>query len=245
MNEASDIDYTHRLRSLMQSVGVSSFKALSQAAGLSEWQIRQLRQGKAAHMRVEAIAQLSRVLQVSLSELIDLFSELTFPAAQPEGNVDVGSDTGSDPGSDTESDPGSDADQVNLLRQEYQRLQDQLDQQHQLLQQEFQRNTLHRLETLLTFWPTVAYKVREEPDLVQKNPQAIITTLLRLLLAVEQLLKDWGIEAIAVVGEEVLFDPQQHQMTQGQANPGDLVRVVNLGYRQGDKLLYRAKVSLV
>ena len=60
---------------------------------------------------------------------------------------------------------------------------------------------------------------------------------------IEQLLKDWGVESIAAVGSEVPFDPQLHQLMSRTANSGDLVRIRYTGYRQGDRLLYRAKVS--
>jgi hypothetical protein len=36
-----------------------------------------------------------------------------------------------------------------------------------------------------------------------------------------------------------------HQLLEGTAQPGDLVKVRYTGYRQGDKLLYRVKVSPV
>ncbi|EDX76427.1 hypothetical protein MC7420_4683 [Coleofasciculus chthonoplastes PCC 7420] len=61
----------------------------------------------------------------------------------------------------------------------------------------------------------------------------------------EQLLQQWGIEAIASVGDELTYDPQWHQLMSGTVQPGELVRVRYVGYRQGDKLLYRAKVSPV
>jgi len=59
------------------------------------------------------------------------------------------------------------------------------------------------------------------------------------------LLQQWGVEAIAPVGAELPYDPQQHQLLEGTAQAGDQVLVRYTGYRQGDKLLYRAKVSPV
>ncbi len=49
----------------------------------------------------------------------------------------------------------------------------------------------------------------------------------------------------AIVGTELPYDSRQHQLMGGTANPGDLVRVRYAGYKQGDRLLYRAKVSPV
>jgi molecular chaperone GrpE (heat shock protein) len=59
------------------------------------------------------------------------------------------------------------------------------------------------------------------------------------------LLKQWQVEAIAVVGETVLFDPQWHQLMESEllSEPGTPMIVRYVGYRQGKKLLYRAKVS--
>jgi molecular chaperone GrpE (heat shock protein) len=56
-------------------------------------------------------------------------------------------------------------------------------------------------------------------------------------------LQEWGVEAIASVGSELPYDPQWHQLMEGIAQPGDLVKVRYTGYRIGEKLLYRAKVS--
>jgi molecular chaperone GrpE (heat shock protein) len=53
----------------------------------------------------------------------------------------------------------------------------------------------------------------------------------------------WGLEAIASVGAEVAYNPKLHQLMEGSAEVGAMVRVRFTGYRQGEKLLYRAKVS--
>jgi len=58
-------------------------------------------------------------------------------------------------------------------------------------------------------------------------------------------LEHWGVESIAPVGAQIPYNPQQHQLMEGTAEPGEPVKVRYTGYRQGDKLLYRAKVSLV
>jgi molecular chaperone GrpE (heat shock protein) len=127
---------------------------------------------------------------------------------------------------------------VGELRREYDRLQAQLLQQRQELWQEFQQSSVQVLESLLLQLPTAAYAA-------QQNPQAPAVKLLPLLRPIEALLQHWGIEAIAAVGSEVPYDPQQHQLMEGTAAVGDRVRVRYTGYRQGDKLLYRAKVSPV
>ncbi len=67
-------DFTHLLQDLMQQVGISSFKALSRASGVSERQILRLRQGKVEQMRVDILLKLSQVLHIKLSELVSTFS---------------------------------------------------------------------------------------------------------------------------------------------------------------------------
>ena len=206
---------THPLRPLMQAVGFSTYKALSQAAGVSEKQIRRLRQGTIAPTRVETLLKLSQALQISLTELV---------AVLQGGNRHP-----SAPSSDTSR-------QLEDLRREYDRLQEKLVQQQTELRQEFQQSSLHILEPLLLQLPTAAYAA-------QQNPQAPAVKLLPLLKPIDRLVQEWGIEAIAQVGSEIPYDPQQHQLMDGQAEVGDPVRVRYTGYRWGDRLLYRAKVS--
>jgi molecular chaperone GrpE (heat shock protein) len=88
------------------------------------------------------------------------------------------------------------------------------------------------------FFPTAAHKVRA-------NPQLEAIKILPLVeKPLEKLLFIWGIQAIASVGAEVAYDPQYHELLQGNAEIGEPVKVVYVGYRQGEKLLYRAKVSI-
>jgi molecular chaperone GrpE (heat shock protein) len=214
-------DYSEQLRSLMHAVSLTSFRRLSQAAGVSEWQVQQLRQGKATQMRLEPLSKLSQVLQVPLTKLVETFAEgMTSSHAETSAaNAAV-------------------LDANAALRQEYEHLKAQLAEQREGLWQEFQQATLHVLESWLIQFPTAVYAV-------QQNPNLPATRLLPLMRPLEQLLQQWGVEAIAAVGSEVPYDPQQHQLLEGEAAPGDRVRVRNTGYRQGDRLLHRAKVSPV
>lgn len=207
-------NYTQKLQDLMQRVNISSFKALSCDAGVTERQILRLRQGKLEQMRVEVLFKLSRVLQISLSELVETFSPLSTPSSphQPE---------------------------ITQLKIEYERSLLQLQQQREVLQQEFQQSSLQLLESLLLQWPTAAQKAHENPQLAA----AKIVPLVQKPL--EKLLQAWEIEAIAAIGSEIPYNPQLHQLMEGTAQPGDLVKVRYMGYLQGEKLLYRAKVSPV
>lgn len=208
MPQAFSPDYTKALQELMQRLGFSSYRQLCQKAGVSEKQLRRLRQGNIAQMRVETLLKLAETLQLSLNELLTMFSELG----------------------------GEKANETAILKQEYERLQQQLQSQRETLLQEFQRASLQVLESFLIFFPSAEYQVQQKPELPAAN-------VLKLVQPVKTLVQGWGVEAIASVGAEIPFDPQQHQLIQGTAQPGEIVRVRNIGYRQGNKLLYRAKVS--
>lgn len=202
-------DFTPRLRQLMQAAGISSFSELRRRAEVSQWQVRSLRSGKVLAMRVENLLQFARVLQVSPTELIATFS---------------GEETGVRSHSE--------------LRQECDRLQQQLATQKEAIAEEITRSSLDILEPWLTFWPAAAYAVENNPDFEAKK-------LLALAKPIEKLLQTWGVEAIAAVGMQIPYDPQYHQLLGGVAEPGQTVRVRNPGYKQGDRLVLRAKVSPV
>ncbi len=123
------------------------------------------------------------------------------------------------------------------LQQEYKRLQTQMEQQRESLGEEFQRASLQVIESWLLQWPTAAARAQE-------NPQLAAVKLLPLLRPVQQLMQQWGVEAIAPVGAEVPYDPQLHQILEGTVEPGERVVVRYTGYRYQGQLLYRAKVSL-
>jgi len=218
MTQAFNSDFTQPLQQLMQGVGISSFKALSKTTGVSEKQLRRLRKGQVDQLRVENLLKLSQVLQVSVSELLTRFSSVE--ANKPWL-----------PQQETES--------LTVLKQEYQRLQQQLENQRDTLKQEFQQSSLQILESWLVQWPTAAYAAGQ-------NQQLPAVRLLPLVRPVEQLMQEWGVEAIASVGSEIPYDPQWHQLMEGIAQPGELVKVRYTGYRLRDsKLLHRAKVSPV
>jgi transcriptional regulator with XRE-family HTH domain len=127
---------------------------------------------------------------------------------------------------------------TEAIQAEYQRLKDELAGIRSQLLQEFQAETLNTLEPLLLQWPTAAYAA-------QKNPTAPAVRLLPLLKPLERLLQAWQIEPIETVGQVVPYSPQLHQWAGDAALPevNQPVQVSHVGYRQGEKLLYRAKVK--
>jgi molecular chaperone GrpE (heat shock protein) len=211
---------SQKLQNLMQKVGISSFKALSRAAGVSERQLLRLRQGKLEQMRVDVLLKLSPVLQMPLSELITTFSSVELFQEKTAPSQEF-------------------LQEITNLRREYDRSQLQLEQQREILLQELQQSSLQLLESLLLQWPTAAQKAQENPQLAAVKIVPLVQKPL------EKLLQAWGVEAIAPVGAELSYDPQLHQLIEGTAQPGETVKVRYTGYLQGEKLLYRAKVSPV
>lgn len=230
----------------MQQADIPSFRALSRSAGVSEWQVEQLRRGKAAQMRVEVLARFSQVLKVPLSEFIRLFAELpadffpdaasppdaepspAIPAIEEETEAEI----------EEEKSPSTADPALAQLRQEYDRLQTQLTHQAEELERSFQRTTIQLLESWLVQFPTLVYAA-------QQNPQFPARNFLIFMRPIEQLMQAWGIESIAPVGAEIPYDPQLHQLMEGVAQAGEMVQVRFTGYRQGETLLYRAKVRKV
>ncbi len=256
-SNSTQFPYTEAIVALMQRAGVPSFLALSRQAQVSVWQVEQLRRGKLGQMRLETLQRLSQALQTPLLDLLRLCgveaSESTptanlkggeegFKPPSPylgEGGLeDEGKTCGISGSGDVGNDKVANPEATTVLQAEYQRLQARLHSQTETLQQEFQQTSLAILESWLIQWPTIAYAV-------QQNPQLPASKVLPLVRPVEQLVSSWGVVAIAPVGAEVPFDPQAHQLMEGMAEPGDRVRVRYTGYRQGDRLLYRAKVSPV
>ncbi|MGB3642036.1 MAG: helix-turn-helix transcriptional regulator [Rivularia sp. (in: cyanobacteria)] len=214
------IDFTPKLLELMQQKDISSFKALSKLAGVSEYQIKRLRQGEIQQMRLEFLVKLSRSLQIDLSQLIISFSQTALIKQQVSTQQESSKE-------------------ITDLKKEYERLQNKLENQEKLLLAQFQQSSLQILESLLIQFPTAAQRARENRQL----PAANIIPLIEKPII--RLLQEWGIEAIAEVGAELPYEPEIHQLIEGNAQSKGKVKIRYTGYRQGDKLLYRAKVSPV
>ncbi|TAE61241.1 MAG: nucleotide exchange factor GrpE [Nostocales cyanobacterium] len=216
---------TSKLQHLMQKVGINNFKNLSLAAGVSERQILNLRTGKIKQMKIDILLKIAETLEISLTELITIFSDINIQkyhdiSGNHQHHLDINSNQ-----------------EIANFTKEYERVKIQLEQQKEILQQEFQQSTLQILESLLLFWPTAAEKAKENPQLAAVKILALVQKPL------DKLLQTWGVETIASVGAEIPYDPKMHQILQGTAEVGEIVKVCYVGYRQGNKLLYRAKVN--
>ena len=207
-------DRTEILRLLMKQVGISSFQILSERTGISRRAIDTLRKRNAATLRYADLAKLAEVLQIEVTEVIAKFI------------------------SDSNN-PQSPIIEVAALREEYQRLQQKLELQNVELRSQFERETIQQLESLILQLPSAAYAAQQNPNMLAKN-------ILPLLRPIDALLQKWGITAIGAVGKEVNFDSQKHQLMEGsdEIKVGDVAIVRYVGYMQGEKLLYRARVSI-
>ncbi len=137
---------------------------------------------------------------------------------------------------DREIDPNRQ--ELAIVRQEYQHLQHQLHQQRDSLQAEFQHQSLQIIESFLTYFPTAKHAASSNPDFPASK-------LFPLVQSIDKLLAHWQVTTIGTVGAEISYDPQLHQSIEGQIAPEELVTVRYVGYRQQDKLIFRAQVSKV
>ena len=218
MNKYSYETNKQLLQDLMRQVNIADIDKLSQTAKVPRLQIIRLQQGLILKISVGIIAKIAAALNISIDSLVETF------VAQSTVNV--------------KPQISEKNDALTACQQEYQKLQQEMLQQQEFLEAEFQKNSLETIESWLLQWPTATAVVR-------KNPQLPAVRLLSLVEPVEQLLKQWDVETVATVGEKLAYDPQWHQLMKGTAQPGELVEVRYVGYKQDNKLLYKAKVSPV
>jgi molecular chaperone GrpE (heat shock protein) len=133
-------------------------------------------------------------------------------------------------------DPESPTLSIEILQQEYQQLQQQFQQQRETLQAEFQFQSLQTLESFLTYFPTAKQAAIDNPDFPASK-------IFPLVGSIDRLIQSWGVTVIGEIGSKIAYDPRWHQSIEGAANPEELVTVRYLGYRQSDRLIFRAKVS--
>ena len=220
MNQYSYETNRQLLQDLMRQVNISDIYELSKVAGVARLPIIRIQRGLILNVSVNAVVKIARALNISVDNLIETFSE----PEQSATNI-----------SNSESKPDN---ALAACQQEYQKLQQEMLQQQEFLESQFQKSSLDTIEFWLLQWPTAVAAVK-------KNPQLPATRLLALIEPVEQLLKEWKVEQIATVGEKLAYDPRYHQLIRGTAEPGNMVEVRYVGYKQEDKLLYKAKVSSI
>lgn len=125
---------------------------------------------------------------------------------------------------------------IKELENQCQRLREELKQQSKQLRWDFQNETFTQLQTLLSNYPTVKKMALAKPDLPAKNLVSLFTSL-------DNLITSWGYTPIGEAWEQVNYNPQLHQADSDDIQEGELVYIRFIGYQDGDKVLYPAKVS--
>ncbi|MCT7966756.1 XRE family transcriptional regulator [Laspinema sp. D1] len=212
------LKYDALLVSRMKQLGLIHWKQLAQTAGISTLRLRQIRSGAIGNIPWRELRQLAQALNWSMGELEQQLEPLPTPSetALVIGNSNLELET--------------------ELRQQCQRLREELDQQKSQIWDEFCQSTFEELQTLLTNYPTAAEMARIKPDLPAKNLTALFAPL-------DNLLENWGYEPIGHPWESVAYNPQFHQGDSDEIQPGEAVYIRFVGYRQGDRILSPAKVS--
>jgi DNA-binding Xre family transcriptional regulator len=202
-------DRTLQLQSLMQKVGINSFKQLYQLTKTSDRIIRKLRSGELGSLRWQTLVKISSILQISVSQLLETFGDRSIA--------------------------GSNCQQLETIQHEYLQLQHQFQQQRETLLSEFQYQSLQTIESFLTYFPAAKHAAT-------KNPDFPASKIFPLVQSIDRLIQQWEVTVIGEVGERVVYDPRWHQLIEGNVNE-ELVSIRYVGYRQRDKLIFRAKVS--
>jgi molecular chaperone GrpE (heat shock protein) len=200
--------YRLALQTLMTEAGIAHRQELAQRSRLSDWQLSRVEWGLLPHLSLQAAVQLAIALNCPVEELMGRLS------AQ-----------------------GQNSDAGTTLRQDYQRLQTQLEQQQQTLEKIFRQQVVKVLEPWLLQWPSAAAAAEQNANW----PAQKILPLVRPLWT---LLQQWDIQITAPVGTIVAYDPQWHQPLdpEQELEPGTAAEIRYAGYRQGERLLYRAQV---
>jgi DNA-binding Xre family transcriptional regulator len=234
MIETQPQDRTLQLQALMHKVGINTFRQLYRSIGTSATTICKLRSGNLDTLRWQTLVKISSVLQISISELIATFGEgsILVPCRQRRGYANakrLPQQRGSANGESSDR-------ELATLKQEYQYLQHQVQQQQTTLEAEFRARSLQTLESFLTYFPTAKYAA-------ENNPNFPASKLFPLVQSIDRLISDWDVTVIGEVGATIPYDPRWHQLIEGNATTAELVTVRYVGYRQAEKAIFRAKVS--
>jgi molecular chaperone GrpE (heat shock protein) len=233
-----------QLQRLLAQAQIDSAHELAQLAGVAERQIFRLQAGLIHTFPVADVAQLAQALGISVDELLSIFLPLATqpmaftpitppepPQVEPEPVV-VEPSPPEPPRVDQSA-------EIAALKAEYERLEKTLEDQAASLRQQWQQEALELLESWLLQWSAAA-------NAAQQNPTFPAKTLVALAKPLDHLLEAWQVTPVGMVGEELIYNPKQHQLVKGgfDVKPGDPVIVQHVGFMQGDRLLHRAKVAI-
>lgn len=126
--------------------------------------------------------------------------------------------------------------ELEALRQQCQRLREELNQQSTQLKTDFRHATFAQLQTLLTNYPTTQKIIQVKPDLPARN-------LISLFTSLDNLVQEWGYQPIGTPWQQVPYNPQFHQPDLEDIQPEELVYIRFVGYQDQEQILCPAKVS--
>ncbi|MBO1056789.1 MAG: molecular chaperone GrpE [Dolichospermum sp. JUN01] len=172
---------------------------------------------------------LEQINQVAFAVILVIIVYIILRILFPANNQDTSDNNQPVTSPDTEQ-------KIKDLEIQCQRLREELKQQSQQLQTDFQQETFTQLQTLLSNYPTVKRMALAKPELPAKN-------LISLFTSLDNLITNWGYTAIGETWEQVNYNPQLHQADSDDIQEGELVYIRFIGYQNGDKVLYPAKIS--
>jgi molecular chaperone GrpE (heat shock protein) len=233
-----------QLQCLLTQAQIDSVHELAQLAGIAERQIFRLQAGLIHTFPVADVVKLAQALGLSVDELLGIFLPLATqpmafaPSVKPEEPQAEPEPVKTEPLPPALS-PVDQSAEIAALKAEYERLEKTLENQATTLRQQWQQEALELLESWLLQWSAAA-------NAAQQNPTFPAKTLVALAKPLDHLLEAWQVTPLGVIGEELIYNPKQHQLVKGgfDVKPGDPVIVQHVGFMQGDRLLHRAKVAI-
>ncbi len=125
---------------------------------------------------------------------------------------------------------------IENLSVKCQELNQQLEQLPSGLQTNWQEELFTSLQYLLVNYPIAKMVAKLKPNTSIKN-------FIPLLKPIDDLLKQWQMESIGKPWEKVSFNPEIHYSEEEKLTPEEEVYIRLVGYKQGEKILTKAKVS--
>jgi len=162
MNESLYKYHRQKLEQLMAEIGCKNLEELSKLSGLSSWQLQRVRHGLIAKLSSESLVKLANALQLPVSDLLAHFQIPTMGTEDRSG-------------------------ELKILEQEYQNLQQKLDQQKEELAEEFQRQSIEAIESWLVQWPTAEAVARKNPDLAAVKILSLVKPIMQLLVEMQEI----------------------------------------------------------
>jgi len=260
-------DFDPLLRRRLADLQLPDWNALQRKSGLTPRSLLQARRGRLQKLSLEEVQSLASALQWSLEELLihyeqplPHFSQLAQECADlrrqreqwQQQDMTLKQQLAAEvdkvyrahqqiaqlqaQASETQATLEATRYELDQVQQQCRRLRADLERQAAQLTTDFKDEAFRHLQTLFMNYPTAAMMAEARPTLPAKN-------LLPLFAPLQNLLDGWGYEAIGSAWEQVLYDPQLHQADSESIEPGELVYIRFVGYREGDRILCPAKVS--